>query len=486
MTLIHLENWQIKTAVLLCLLWSSATFLGVIFLEGSFGSFVVITYFLKTTLLFLPLVVINNKYGLHPLIFIGLWTLITESVPEYSVIINGLPNHPGLTGLTDSRVETSVIIKLLMDSMAIGATYLGFIFSSSLKPLRLSHPPPRAIRTKLLCLIVGTIVILFIIVSKMGSIEQLVLTKGKYLAEELGGGHWNLVTNFIISAVWLAAAFMKRPARSTLFWVSFGLALTTEFLVTASRGATLMVIIVTFLIFISRHGRFSPKHAFVVALMILLALGFMTQLRAGIQSGKFVAEESESAATQINASKFLSDASKALTSYAGSGNSDYAIYSSVGNTHTHIFGNSYVAIFVAPIPRALWPDKPRGVAHKASEAFFPDNMHNTGVPPSPAGEAFWNFGGLGVFLIFFLWGALLRLAWISLKNRPTPGFIVVFIATLLILRPHTNNFYNWIHLMVPLFSVIFFYCFNFKISGTHKKSTEVLAGVSPQNQSNRP
>lgn len=458
-TLITLRPWQRWAVVTAVIAWTGLVMLAALSIGTPVGIISFILYFLKLYLLILPLTVIRNEeqYGLHPLIFIGAWTLITNAIPEASIVLHGLNDHPGMASLSASRVESAINFKFLFDAVALGATYLGFILFNPL-PIKLTHPEPTAIATKLLVVAGATLGLLFLMASKMGGIEALALTKGKYVAQAIGGGHWNVMAGIIVSAVWLAAALMHNPWKSFTFWLATVFAVITEFLVTASRGGSLMILLVLFIVFLVRHGHINTKHTLTVVLVILLGLGLMTQLRQGIQSGNFKGQETSDIASQLNIANFFGDAVKELGDYAGAGNTDYSIYGVVSREGKYLLGESYIAILVAPVPRAIWPDKPMGVGRKASQTFLPEYKHDTGVPPSPAGEAFWNFGPVGVFVIFFAWGAFLRWAWVSVKARRYPGIIVIFIVMLFYLRPHTSFFYNWLHATVPLILVLTFYC----------------------------
>lgn len=90
------------------------------------------------------------------------------------------------------------------------------------------------------------------------------------------------------------------------------------------------------------------------------------------------------------------------------------IYSRTPSVVPHQYGSTYSFFFVALIPRALWPDKPEA---GAANYFYGVNYEITteeGALRSTfgvglVGEAFINFGWVGVILIMMLQGVILSL-----------------------------------------------------------------------------
>jgi oligosaccharide repeat unit polymerase len=69
----------------------------------------------------------------------------------------------------------------------------------------------------------------------------------------------------------------------------------------------------------------------------------------------------------------------------------------------HLWGQSFLGIFLQPIPRFLWPDKPSAIGLESLSEFWP-----TGTA-APFWALFYvNFGALGVLVGMALWGGLSR------------------------------------------------------------------------------
>lgn len=102
----------------------------------------------------------------------------------------------------------------------------------------------------------------------------------------------------------------------------------------------------------------------------------------------------------------------------------YGITETVPAILPYNFGFNYTAVFVNIVPRAIWPSKPiysRGADYGASLGTV------TSVTPFPFGEAYWDLGTSGLFVMMFVWGAvlaaLLRMV-NSLFNRPNLNFLI--------------------------------------------------------------
>lgn len=77
----------------------------------------------------------------------------------------------------------------------------------------------------------------------------------------------------------------------------------------------------------------------------------------------------------------------------------------------YLFGQSFVAIIYAPIPRVLWSEKPRvRVGPWVAKEIY-ERKNQSGVPPGLIGELFLNFAWPGVFIGMLLYGVTCRLVY---------------------------------------------------------------------------
>ena len=96
------------------------------------------------------------------------------------------------------------------------------------------------------------------------------------------------------------------------------------------------------------------------------------------------------------------------------------------------YGSDYYYFLVAPIPRAVWPNKP--VATESAVRFEIDygltteeGAKSSTFGPTLIGEGYMNFGVIGSLLVMALQGAILSLLE-HVFARKSPGGICVFLA----------------------------------------------------------
>ncbi len=64
----------------------------------------------------------------------------------------------------------------------------------------------------------------------------------------------------------------------------------------------------------------------------------------------------------------------------------------------YLYGQSFISVFLAPIPRALWRDKPNvRVGQYVGKEIY-QRSNDSGVPPGFLGELYLNFSWVGIFL----------------------------------------------------------------------------------------
>jgi oligosaccharide repeat unit polymerase len=105
----------------------------------------------------------------------------------------------------------------------------------------------------------------------------------------------------------------------------------------------------------------------------------------------------------------------AVEAIVGSGNFfDIArtsiIIDRVPATTPFLLGISYTSLLTGMIPRTWWPDKPNvSLGPFIKEVVFGENVRNAGFPPGLVAEAYLNFGYVGIPVVLFFFGAILRI-----------------------------------------------------------------------------
>ncbi len=200
-------------------------------------------------------------------------------------------------------------------------------------------------------------------------------------------------TAFLLIIAWFARASKK--------WFSFsGLAVFIVFLIaaippftTSSRGGLLWLVLSSVIIWHYLRNRISLKSLAIVGVIALLILSFMLTLRrssraldAGILDDLIGSRDM----LDVSTTAFIID-------FVQEDNSRYK------------YGSTYITWLYAPIPRTLWSEKPIiSIGWEVREKIF-GFRGDGGIPPNIIGEAYWNFGIIGVIIILWLHGIITKL-----------------------------------------------------------------------------
>jgi oligosaccharide repeat unit polymerase len=88
------------------------------------------------------------------------------------------------------------------------------------------------------------------------------------------------------------------------------------------------------------------------------------------------------------------------------------VLNGVPSERPYLYGATYAAFLVMPIPRVLWPAKPVGMGVIYPAVFLPElAQNNISVGPTCLGELYWNFGWLGIVCGMMLFGFACRVMW---------------------------------------------------------------------------
>jgi hypothetical protein len=216
---------------------------------------------------------------------------------------------------------------------------------------------------------------------------------------ESHGGAEYLASFGHVGAVFLLAAWLSRhkrlgPVRVAVLIAAFGLGFSIN-LVTTARDDLVYVSAAALAVVAIIRGTIPKRILVGLALVILVAIGALTAQRTGEQDARLgVGYGLESALLNRNAV----DISKTLK-----------ITDAVPERLPYQNGKTIASYAIAPIPRALWPDKPViSPGPIIGRTLY--GLQRTGIPPGMSAELVWNFGGLAAVPLGFLVGLLLGIA----------------------------------------------------------------------------
>lgn len=408
--------------------------------------------------LFLPIIV--RRLGgawFHPLVFHSLWTFARMVLPQTPVYVLGLRSHTALPGYTASQFDTLVSYGLFLETIALLAMYAGFtLFRPGHSRVRLQFSPRKNIMLGLIVAIVVSILAFFVLVRYAGGIEALLFQRG--LRRDLRltaaiGGHWHLLVTFLTTASLVWVGLQADATRRVTFWLTLFVALLMKFIVTGSRGGVLFPILLVLITWAMHRRKLPTTRIIVWALIALVAVAVLGEFRAATSRVQSVEQ------IQLNASisDYLVRGLETLMAYSTDGNAFYPVIARVPHDVDLLYGASYIAMLAAPVPRAIWPEKPRATGFLASSLLY-GNEFNT-IPTGSVGEAYWNFHIPGVLIVFFAWGMFLKALMRMLQTKMLGiGTLPIYVLTLWHLSPNAESFYDWLHTIVPAIIFILLFC----------------------------
>lgn len=400
--------------------------------------------------LFFPILFMRRVGIFHPLAFPALYDA------AFSVVFD--PAHLFLPFLTAGRqflaTSTSYSIFLwgvggtqyahlnikldIICSIFLIFTYAGFLLLKPGNKPGVSHRRDidRFIPTASACYLILAILGGMVFIMARGGVEQQILSfyKGRY--ETLSGlGVFSTPVKTAVIALMLWAAATPGRRLPWLFLV-LGLCLIPPYwLVDGSRSSLIMLLLSVIIVY-SLKVKVIPKKALVLAgTFAFIAFGLLGLLRRDYH------------ATEVNFSIFSGaglleavQASQAETNKRGAEEGDVAVVKAMDRMGP-LMGRSYLSVLAFPVPRAVWPDKPKNIFTYVNWVAFQGKPIDSlapstwGIPIRPATEAYWNFGYLGLAFIGLLVGMGQRWVFNILRNNPASvPLAVIYVEALLYLN----------------------------------------------------
>ena len=400
--------------------------------------------------LFFPILFMRRVGIFHPLAFPALYDA------AFSVVFD--PTHLFLPFLTADRqflaASTSysifmwgvggaqyanLNIKLdIICSIFLIATYAGFMLlrSRDEQGVTCRRDIDRFIPVAAACYLTLAILGGFVFIMARGGVEQQILSfyKGRYESlSGLGVFSTPVKTAVVALMLWVAATPGRRLP---MLLVIMGLCLIPPYWLVDGSRSSLIILLLSVIVVYSLKARAIPKKALVVAgTFAFIAFGLLGLLRRDYH------------ATEVNFSVFSGaglleavQASQSETNKRGAEEGDIAVVK-VMDRMGPLMGRSYLSVLALPVPRAVWPDKPKNIFTYVNWVAFQgkpiDSLapNTWGIPVRSATEAYWNFGYTGLVLMGLLVGLGQRYMFNALRNNPASvPLVVLYLEALLYLN----------------------------------------------------
>lgn len=266
-----------------------------------------------------------------------------------------------------------------------------------------------------------------------GGISAQILSfySGRYQSMS-GSGVYTVVTKVASVAIliWMVAA--PKAERQPLFWIFFGALLPIYWLVDGSRSSVLLMIMSVIVVLSMKRGKIPVMACVSTAIAAIIIFGMLGMLRQNFNS------------TQVDYSAFNAnrmsewiEASDLETKKRAAEEGDLSSFANAVSGQ-YLYGKSYLSVLAYPIPRALWPNKPKNIFTYNNWVSFLGNSPDDpapqiwGIPTNSISEAFWNFGLIGIVVVGLTVGIGLKFATDLFRSRPyEPWICVLFVEFLL-------------------------------------------------------
>lgn len=405
-----------------------------------------------------PLIFRIRGIGLfHPLFFLSAYGFIKGTLPSARPIAMGVESHVALPFMGPGDVGMLQVKVMLLGALSWLMMIVGYFATSGIswRFITFRNRPSAIIWGATAAYVAGIF--------------------GFYSLVKLSGGFWEHAKNItrgFAAKVWVAdpelastyaflvnlstvlpAYLLLRYRHATKmpgFWISAVGACVLLFMVNGRRSALLQPVLLFICCWILQRRQVALGRIGLVAVVLFLSAGVIGEYRrsnwssAGGVTFDFMSDVSVESALQMSLQEFEQRSAE--------GGPMYPILARVPGEVPHLYGANYLAYVNRFIPRIIWEDKPRGIGVDCGRIFYGVGH---GVPPGALGEAYWSGGVIGVVVVFFLWGAILKsAAKFFIRFRGSAVACMLYLMTLAVLSPSEPSFRAWLYIIVPSVAIL--------------------------------
>jgi hypothetical protein len=393
-----------------------------------------------------PLVFHRPGYGwFHPLVFSTLFAF-SRLLREVPAFITGMTVHNALPGRTPWELDRLYAAEMVLAAVGLVFYYVGFLFPATPPVPALRFPRVANLRVRALAVVAAATLVLAAFLARRGGLTAHMLSWAKGRSAGLAGeGYWIAFAGLGTTAVFLWFVLDRRAMRSPLFWMATLVVSAGTFVASGSRGGVIYPIALAFLLWVFRERRVPVARGLLLAAGGMAMLGALGAVRHSTWTGRV---DWRAAFVPGPDAGGRGGAAGELARRSLSIRGTTAVLGRVPHDVDYIYGSSYVALLTLPVPRKLWPEKPVLVGGRMGRTFF---SVRAGMPPGTIGEAYWNFGLLGIPLVFFFFGMFHRWLWRFMLAYPEQPLAMALYLTLLFhAQPSTGGVMETLLRTAPL------------------------------------
>ena len=401
-------------------------------------------------LLLLPILLYRESYGwLHPLILPVVYQIATGVARNPQALLEPLllleqPIYEELRHLElqhwSSRALAETVLKgHLLSVLALVSYYTGFFFLPKAPVPKLRVSEPRAMFTKTIIFVIVGLLFFGFLVSLSGGIMSHfgAFGRGRFKALE-GSGHIVAQIQVGLIALMTWYSYRRQVLRRPVFQGLLVLTLLVLFLTNGSRAGVIYGLMYFLLLWMLHDRRVPLLRGAALALVALVLFGTLGLLRSSTFTGRGAVDTA--VVTEFDLQRTIRSArdeveERRLTF------GHRVVVAQVPSRADYLYGESYLGVIFFWLPRAIWPDKPRGAGALYSERILGFEYGATSIPIGAVAEAYWNFSYPGVVIAFLLFGGFHK--WLALiflaYYRRLPGLWPAYILTVTGLQPGSDN-----------------------------------------------
>lgn len=387
----------------------------------------------------------------HPLVFGTLYVMVRQLPRSCGMFVYGLESH---AILPDSAEELTRLVAYsnFLNTLALAATYAGFHLVRNPPALNLPLRTPSRFGPAIVVAALISFGSLAVLVALSGSITQHVLNlslnqTARVMETDVAG-----LGQFVLPAQWFAfflailLGYRPESLRRPWFWIASLVALAVVYLAAGKRSILLTPLATGAIVWMMTVRRVPVFRIVALLGVMFLLMSGLLLVRTAIASGaKDLGEVSAMLSDRLDTA--VAEQVEEMKVRGGEYTTQYPIFKLVPSESPLLWGETYLVLLARPIPRFLWPEKPRGTDFRAGATFFNAAW---GIPPGPVAEAYWNFHVPGVIGVYFLFGAFYRWLHNTFLRQGHHGLVVyVYAFTLLVLTPTENTITGWMMNLMP-------------------------------------
>lgn len=397
-----------------------------------------IALLIKYLVLFAPFALRPAKYGLlHPLTFPAIWIFLNDVVRKSSAYFDGLAGHSELPGLGPSGATYLMAYYELLTGLAAACTILGYLATPNIKAQLKLRLAPTDLSLKSALLLIVSSIAFYIWMKANGGMSGLLLQRAMPHAERLStsmGGHYVVLSQLFGFVIITVLAYRPKYFCSPLYWTLAITGMGINYLSNGSRGSVIYLLCMILMVYVICTRRIPYPLLLIGATASVFLLGFLSIFRTSHYGER---QLDVASLQEISVGSALEEGMRDASTRAVDRSGALPILARVGLDSPLLLGRSYISIPTAPIPSAILPfEKPPTAAPLNGKTFF---NTQAGVPPGPIAEAYWNFHVIGIVIIYFLWGSILKLvAGLVLSNSDMPGVLAAYVVFIFTANPGSD------------------------------------------------